>query len=139
MYATDGTAVAEFTEPGEDAVTVTVILVIENVVESDEPEWFVSPAYVYDADAVPVPTAVLPEYCGVGVNDRPPAPVTDTEHGVNAEPVKVTDAGHVTTVDDDAWAIVTAAVASVLNAKAVSDPPEHEIVNGDNDTDDELV
>ena len=28
--------------------------------------------------------------------------------------VYVTDAGHVTTVDDDAWAIVTAAVATVL-------------------------
>ena len=112
---TVGTLVAEFTEPGEDAVTVTVILVIENVVESDEPEWFVSPAYVYDADAVPVPTAVLPEYNGDGVDDRPPAPVTATEHGVSAEPVYVTDAGHVTTVDDDAWAIVTAAVASVLN------------------------
>ena len=116
MYPTEGTPVAEFTEPGEDAVTVVEILVIENVVESDEPVWLVSPAYVYDADAVPVPTAVLPAYTGDGVSERPPAPVTDTEHGVNAEPVYVTDAAHVTTVDDDAWAIVTAAVASVLNA-----------------------
>jgi len=56
------------------------------------------------------------EYVGAGVNDSPPAPVTDTEHGDNAAPVYVTDAGHVTTVDDAAWAIVTAAVASVLNA-----------------------
>jgi len=113
---TDGTPVAEFTEPGEDAVTVVEILLIENVVESDEPVWLVSPANVYDADAVPVPTAVLPEYNGDGVDDRPPAPVTDTEQGVSAEPVYVTDAGHVTTVDEAAWAIVTAAVASVLNA-----------------------
>ena len=43
---TVGTLVAEFTEPGEDAVTVTVILVIENVVESDEPVWSVSPLNV---------------------------------------------------------------------------------------------
>ena len=46
VYATDGTLVAEFTEPGEDAVTVVEILVIENVVESDEPVWSVSPLNV---------------------------------------------------------------------------------------------
>ena len=34
---------------------------------------------------------------------------------------------------------MTAAVAAVLNTYAVSDPPEHVIVNGDNDTDTEFV
>jgi len=64
---------------------VVVILVIEKFFESDEPVWSVSPLNVYDA--VAVPTFVLSEYDGVGVDDRPPAPVTDTEHGVSAEPV----------------------------------------------------
>jgi len=73
---------------------------IENVFESDEPVWLPSSANVYEADAVFAPTEMLFEYAAAGVNDKPPAPVTDTEHGVNAEPVKVAEAGHVTTVVD---------------------------------------
>ena len=50
------------------------------------------------------------------MSDRPPAPVTDTEHGDNAEPVYVTGSVHETTVVEAARAMVTAAVATVLNA-----------------------
>jgi len=98
---------------------------------SADPVWFASPANVYEAEAVFEPTAMLFAYVGVGVNDNPPTPVTAAVHGVNAAPVYVTDAGQVTTVVEAALAIVRAAVVDVLNAYATSDPPEHEIVKGD--------
>ena len=40
---TDGTLVTESTEPGEDAVTVVEILLIEKTCESNDPKWFTSP------------------------------------------------------------------------------------------------
>jgi len=122
------------TDAGHVTTVVDGAKSIEKNFESDEPEWFASPTNVYDADAVFVPTAVLLAYTGVGVNDKPPAPVTDTVHGVNAAPVYTTDAGHVTTVVDGARPIVRFAVAVVSKVYEVSEPPEHEIVTGDDVT-----
>ena len=75
------------------------------------PVWFASPAYVYDALAVPA--AVLFAYTGAGVRLSPPAPVTDTVHGVRGAPVNTTLAGHVTVVVDGA-AVIAKFVASLL-------------------------
>jgi len=90
-----------------------VAATIENVAEPVDPLWFASPANV--AVAVAVPTLMLFVYTIVAVVLKPPAPATAAVHGVNAAPVYVTDAGHVTTVVDAALAIVRAAVVVVLN------------------------
>jgi hypothetical protein len=53
---------------------------MSKVDEPDDPVWFESPTYVYDA--VEVPALVFELYDGVGVRLRPPAPVTATLHTV---------------------------------------------------------
>ena len=87
-------------------VVVDEAFVIVNVFwVAVDPVWFASPAYV--ASAVAVPALVFARYETGTVVDRPPAPVTAAEHGVSGEPVKVTEDGHVTTVDDAAWFTVS--------------------------------
>ncbi len=81
----------------EPAVTIS------NVSEPELAVWFASPAYVYEALAVP--TFVLFAYVGSGVRWRLPAPVTVTEHGSRAEPVYTALGGQVTTVEEPAWAM----------------------------------
>ena len=84
------------------AVHVTVVvddaLAMVKVAEPDDAAWFESPAYEYEA--VAVPAAVFDVYVAVGVRLSPPAPVTETVHGVRAEPVYVTLAVQLTVVVD---------------------------------------
>ena len=89
----------------DEAVTTTVAGLIENVSEPCEPEWFESPAKVYVA--VEVPTFVFDVYDGVRlVKFNPPAPVTEAEHSVCAEPEYVVVFGeHTTVVTEAAWSI----------------------------------
>ena len=93
VYAYDAAHVIDVDEAAFAMVKDTWVAV--------DPVWFASPAYV--ASAVAVPALVFARYETGTVVDRPPAPVTAAEHGVSGEPVKVTEDGHVTTVDDAAW------------------------------------
>jgi len=91
----------------DEAVTTTVAELIENVSEPCEPEWFASPAKVYVA--VEVPAFVFDVYDGVRlVRFNPPAPVTEAEHSVCAEPEYAVVFGEHTTV-------VTEAALSITN------------------------
>jgi hypothetical protein len=90
---------------GDDAVTTTVAGLIENVSEPCDAEWLVSPTNEYVA--VDVPTFVFDVYDGVRlVRFNPPAPVTEAEHSVCAEPEYVVVFGeHTTVVTEAAWSI----------------------------------
>jgi hypothetical protein len=79
---------------------------MENVSESFELSWSVSPAKLADALAVDVPRLVLLPYDTVSDWESPPAPVTEAVQGSNADPVYVADGGHVTVVVDDAFTMV---------------------------------
>src|SRR4051794_29820732 len=80
---------------------------MSNVVASPLGSWFVSPAKVALAWAVPAST--LSAYdTGTGAA-RPPTPVTEAVHGSTADPVKTASAQW-TSVVDPARAIVSAAV-----------------------------